>query len=67
MSLGFDAANHLAAVYSARYISDRFLPDKAIDFVDEAASALRLAPESKSDALEALERDIVTLQIELRA
>ena len=59
--------NHSAAVYSARYISDRFLPDKAIDLVDEAASALRLAQESKPDALEALERDIVTLQIELES
>ena len=53
-----------AAVYSARYISDRYLPDKAIDLVDEAASALRLAQESKPDELEALERQIVTLQIE---
>lgn len=53
-----------AAVYSARYISDRFLPDKAIDLVDEAASALRLAQESKPDALEALDREIVTLEIE---
>lgn len=53
-----------AAVYSARYVSDRFLPDKAIDLVDEAASALRLAQESKPDALEALEREIVTLEIE---
>lgn len=59
--------DRLAAVYSARYISDRFLPDKAIDLVDEAASALRLAQESKPDALEALEREIVTLQIELES
>ena len=58
---------HSAAVYSARYISDRFLPDKAIDLVDEAASALRLAQESKPDALESLEREIVTLQIELES
>lgn len=54
-------------MYSARYISDRFLPDKAIDLVDEAASALRLAQESKPDELEALDRDIVTLQIELES
>lgn len=53
-----------AAVYSARYISDRFLPDKAIDLVDEAASALRLAQESKPDELEKIEREIVTLEIE---
>jgi ATP-dependent Clp protease ATP-binding subunit ClpB len=57
----------LAAVYSARYISDRYLPDKAIDLVDEAASALRLAQESKPDELEALEREIMTLQIELES
>lgn len=53
-----------AAVYGARYISDRFLPDKAIDLVDEAASALRLAQESKPDELDALDREIVTLEIE---
>ncbi|KAG7449576.1 P-loop containing nucleoside triphosphate hydrolase protein [Guyanagaster necrorhizus] len=62
-----DAALVTAAVYSARYISDRFLPDKAIDLVDEAASALRLAQESKPDELEALDRDIMTLQIELES
>jgi ATP-dependent Clp protease ATP-binding subunit ClpB len=54
-------------VYSARYISDRYLPDKAIDLVDEAASALRLAQESKPDELETLDREIVTLQIELES
>lgn len=57
----------LAAVYSARYVPDRFLPDKAIDLVDEAASALRLAQESKPDELEALDREVVTLQIELES
>ncbi|KAF8159220.1 hsp78-like protein [Crassisporium funariophilum] len=62
-----DGALVTAAVYSARYISDRFLPDKAIDLVDEAASSLRLAQESKPDELEALDRDIVTLQIELES
>ncbi|KAJ7217318.1 P-loop containing nucleoside triphosphate hydrolase protein [Mycena pura] len=59
-----DSALVTAAVYGARYISDRFLPDKAIDLVDEAASALRLAQESKPDALEALQREIMTLEIE---
>ncbi|GBE89405.1 Heat shock protein 78, mitochondrial [Sparassis crispa] len=59
-----DAALVTAAVYSARYISERFLPDKAIDLVDEAASALRLAQESKPDELDALDREIVTLEIE---
>ena len=56
-----------AAVYSARYISDRYLPDKAIDLVDEAASALRLAQESKPDELQALDRAIMTLEIELES
>ena len=59
-----DASLVTAAVYSQRYIPDRFLPDKAIDLVDEAASALRIAQESKPPALEELERDIVTLEIE---
>ncbi|EPS94892.1 hypothetical protein FOMPIDRAFT_1033139 [Fomitopsis schrenkii] len=59
-----DSALVTAAVYSARYISDRFLPDKAIDLVDEAASSLRLAQESKPDELEKIEREIVTLEIE---
>ncbi len=59
-----DGALVTAAVYAARYISDRFLPDKAIDLVDEAASALRLAQESKPDELERLERAVVTLEIE---
>ncbi|KAF6753367.1 P-loop containing nucleoside triphosphate hydrolase protein [Ephemerocybe angulata] len=62
-----DSALVTAAVYGARYISDRFLPDKAIDLVDEAASALRLAQESKPDELEALEREMMTLQIELES
>ncbi|KAG8975817.1 chaperone ATPase hsp78 [Tulasnella sp. 425] len=55
------------AVYGARYITDRHLPDKAIDLVDEAASSLRLTLESKPDELEALDREIVTLQIELES
>ena len=59
-----DTALVTAAVYAARYVSDRFLPDKAIDLVDEAASALRLAQESRPDALERLERALVTLEIE---
>ncbi|KIJ38076.1 hypothetical protein M422DRAFT_259224, partial [Sphaerobolus stellatus SS14] len=45
------------AVCAPRYISDRFLPDRAIDLVDEAASALRLAQESKPDELEKLNRE----------
>ncbi|KAH7891013.1 P-loop containing nucleoside triphosphate hydrolase protein [Phlebopus sp. FC_14] len=62
-----DSALVTAAVYGARYISDRYLPDKSIDLVDEAASSLRLAQESKPDELEALDREIVTLQIELES
>ncbi|RDB27770.1 Heat shock protein 78, mitochondrial [Hypsizygus marmoreus] len=62
-----DGALVTAAVYGARYISDRFLPDKAIDLMDEAASSLRLAQESKPDELEALNREIVTLEIELES
>ncbi|KAH8827095.1 P-loop containing nucleoside triphosphate hydrolase protein [Flagelloscypha sp. PMI_526] len=62
-----DSALVTAGVYSSRYISERFLPDKAIDLVDEAASSLRLAQESKPDELEELERQIITLQIELES
>ncbi|KAE9397053.1 P-loop containing nucleoside triphosphate hydrolase protein [Gymnopus androsaceus JB14] len=62
-----DSALVTAAVYSSRYVSDRYLPDKAIDLVDEAASALRLAQESKPDELESLDREIMTLQIELES
>lgn len=54
-------------MYAARYVPDRFLPDKAIDLVDEAASSLRLAQESKPDELEKLDREIMTLQIELES
>ena len=50
---------------SNRYITDRFLPDKAIDLVDEAASAQRLQQESKPDAIQELDRKIMTIQIEV--
>ncbi|KAH0562248.1 chaperone ATPase hsp78 [Trichoglossum hirsutum] len=62
-----DGALVAAASYSNRYISDRFLPDKAIDLVDEAASALRLQQESKPDAIQELDRQIMTIQIELES
>lgn len=52
---------------SNRYITDRFLPDKAIDLVDEAASAQRLQQESKPDAIQELDRQIMTIQIELES
>ncbi|KAA8903652.1 heat shock protein 78, mitochondrial precursor [Sphaerosporella brunnea] len=56
-----------AATLSNRYITDRFLPDKAIDLVDEAASALRLQQESRPDAIQQLDRQILTLRIELES
>ncbi|KAG4302454.1 hypothetical protein PCK1_001290 [Pneumocystis canis] len=62
-----DSALVTAAVYSNRYITDRFLPDKAIDLVDEAASSLRLQQESKPDAIQELDRIIMTYQIELES
>lgn len=62
-----DNALVAAATYSNRYITDRFLPDKAIDLVDEAASALRLQQESKPDAIQKLDREIMTIQIELES
>lgn len=52
---------------SSRYITDRFLPDKAIDLIDEAASALRLSLENKPPALEEAHRKIMRLEIELQA
>lgn len=62
-----DGALVAASTYSNRYITDRFLPDKAIDLVDEAASALRLQQESKPDVIRELDRDITTIQIELES
>lgn len=62
-----DGALVTAALYSSRYITDRFLPDKAIDLVDEACSTLRLQHESKPDAIAQLDRQIMTIQIELES
>ena len=62
-----DGALVAAATYSNRYITDRFLPDKAIDLMDEAASALRLQQESKPEDIMHLEQRILTLQIELES
>ncbi len=56
-----------AAVLSNRYITDRFLPDKAIDLVDEACAVLRLQHESKPDSIQILDRSIMTIQIELES
>ncbi|RDW88941.1 putative chaperonin ClpB [Coleophoma cylindrospora] len=62
-----DGALVAAATYSNRYITDRFLPDKAIDLMDEAASALRLQQESKPEEIMQLDQRIMTLQIELES
>ena len=59
-----DSALIAAATLSDRYISDRFLPDKAIDLMDEAASALRMAIDSKPEELDELDRRILQLKIE---
>jgi ATP-dependent Clp protease ATP-binding subunit ClpB len=59
-----DSALVSAAVLSNRYISDRFLPDKAIDLVDEAAARRRTEIESKPEDLDKVDREIMTLQIE---
>jgi ATP-dependent Clp protease ATP-binding subunit ClpB len=62
-----DAAIVAAATLSNRYITERFLPDKAIDLVDEAASRLRMAMDSKPEAIDELDRRIVQLKIEREA
>ena len=56
-----------AATLSNRYITDRFLPDKAIDLIDEAASRLRMEVDSKPEDLDALDREIMQKQIEIEA
>ena len=62
-----DSALVTAATLSHRYITDRFLPDKAIDLMDEAASRLRMAVDSKPEELDALDRQILQMQIEAEA
>ncbi len=62
-----DSALVAAATLSHRYISDRFLPDKAIDLMDEAASRLRMEVDSKPEELDALDRDILQKEIEAEA
>ena len=56
-----------AATLSNRYISDRFLPDKAIDLVDEAASRLKMEIDSKPEELDAIDRDLMQMKIEREA
>ena len=62
-----DSALVAAATLSHRYITDRFLPDKAIDLMDEAASRLRMEVDSKPEELDALDRQILQMQIEVEA
>ncbi|KAL1841953.1 hypothetical protein VTJ49DRAFT_6276 [Mycothermus thermophilus] len=62
-----DGALVAAATLSNRYITDRFLPDKAIDLMDEAASSLRLQQESKPEDILRLDQKIMTIQIELES
>ena len=62
-----DGALVAAATLSNRYITDRFLPDKAIDLMDEAASRLRMEVESKPEEIEALDRRVIQLKIEREA
>jgi ATP-dependent Clp protease ATP-binding subunit ClpB len=62
-----DTAIVSAATLSNRYITDRFLPDKAIDLIDEASSRLRMQVDSKPEALDKLDRQIMQLKIEREA
>lgn len=62
-----DGALVAAATLSNRYISDRFLPDKAIDLMDEAASRIRMEVDSKPEALDELDRRIIQMKIEREA
>jgi ATP-dependent Clp protease ATP-binding subunit ClpB len=62
-----DGALVSAATLSNRYITDRFLPDKAIDLIDEAASRLRMEVDSKPEEIEALDRRVIQLKIEREA
>ncbi|MFO0407728.1 MAG: ATP-dependent chaperone ClpB [Labrys sp. (in: a-proteobacteria)] len=62
-----DAAIVAAATLSNRYITDRFLPDKAIDLVDEASARLRMQVDSKPEELDSVDREIIRLKIEQEA
>lgn len=62
-----DSALVSAATLSNRYITDRFLPDKAIDLVDEAASRLKMEVDSKPEELDAIDRDLMQMKIEREA
>src|ERR1700747_2706289 len=62
-----DSALVAAATLSHRYITDRYLPDKAIDLIDEAAAALKMQVDSKPEELDSIDREIVRLKIEQEA
>ncbi|MFT3999860.1 MAG: ATP-dependent chaperone ClpB [Rhizobium sp.] len=62
-----DAALVAAATLSNRYITDRFLPDKAIDLVDEASARLKMQVDSKPEELDTIDRDVIRLKIEQEA
>ena len=62
-----DSAIVAAAMLSNRYITDRFLPDKAIDLIDEAAARLKMQVDSKPEELDSIDREIVRLKIEQEA
>jgi len=62
-----DSALVAAATLANRYITDRFMPDKAIDLMDEAASRLRMAVDSKPEELDAIDRELLMKQIEAEA
>ena len=62
-----DEAIISAVQLSTRYIADRFLPDKAIDLMDEAASKLRMEMNSKPEELDIIDRKIIQLEIEIQA
>lgn len=62
-----DGAIIAAATLSNRYITDRFLPDKAIDLIDEAASRVRIEMDSKPEVIDELERKVIQLKIEAEA
>jgi len=60
-----DGAMVAAARLAHRYMTERKMPDKAIDLVDEAAARLRMQQESKPEAIDVLERELITRQIEI--
>jgi ATP-dependent Clp protease ATP-binding subunit ClpB len=62
-----DAAIIAAAELSHRYITDRFLPDKAIDLIDEAAAKIKIEIDSKPEVMDKLERRLIQLKIEKEA